>query len=65
MLTANDLFLNFFNLYYCENENCEIILEALIKLFDRVGSKMDSLEKSDFTPIKLQDIHDNIESIGK
>ena len=38
MNAANELFQNYFVAYERNNEHSESILEALIKLFDRVGS---------------------------
>lgn len=40
---ANQLLTNFIILYYLNVNNAEIILEAFIKLIDKVGSKFDSL----------------------
>lgn len=58
---ANELFQNFFISYYDKNEHSEVILEALIKLFDRVGFKLESSKEQKDYGVDVEKILQDIE----
>lgn len=43
MNAANELFQNYFIAFCDKNEYSETILEALLKLFDRVGARFENI----------------------